>query len=324
MVKETENPTVRFRAELVRDRMFYYVMVPERVTRRLEPFSHAKRVPVTGTASGLAFQGTLLPLGQGRQVLVLNADLRRRAGLSVGDTVSLELEPCAPDLVRVPEDLAARLKAERLVRVFDALAPSHRRAFLRYLDTAKSPTTRARYLDKVVARLKGEAPTTASSSRRAGWRCPACARWFLHEDTPHPCAPVPLAVPFENRDPAVFALFEAVRAAVAALGPVTLQVSRDLVGMNARRRVLDVRPRKSWLELGFWLPRRLEHPRFRRVVTVGMSLHVHLLRLTAASDIDDELRGWLAEAWTHGAPKTQAPPTWDRPIEDRYFEDLGE
>ncbi|MBI5516235.1 MAG: DUF1905 domain-containing protein [Deltaproteobacteria bacterium] len=326
MAPSPEDPTVRFRAELLRDRMFYYVQIPEKVTKRLEPFARSGRVSVKGTVGGEAYLGTFLPAGKGRQVLVLNADVRRRAALTVGEAVSLQLAPCAPDLVLVPEDLAARLKAAGLRKTFDALAPSHRKAYLRYLDTAKSPVTRARYLDRVLSRLKGEEPEkrASTSGRKAGWRCPACARWFLREDAPHPCDPVPLSVPFEKRGPEVFALFERVKALLETHGKVTVQVGRDSVALAGRRRLLDVLPRRAWLDLGFWLPRRLEHPRFRRVVTVGMSLHVHFVRVTHESDLDEELRAWLAEAWAHGAPPPDevASTGWNRPVEDSFFEGL--
>ncbi|MEU0797666.1 YdeI/OmpD-associated family protein [Amycolatopsis sp. NPDC005961] len=58
----------------------------------------------------------------------------------------------------VPDELAAALAAapDAAAR-FEALPPSHRREYVRWVAEAKKPATRVSRAEKTVARLRGEA-----------------------------------------------------------------------------------------------------------------------------------------------------------------------
>ena len=59
-------------------------------------------------------------------------------------------------------------------------------------------------------------------------------------------------------------------------------------------------PRTRWLEIGFWLPRRVEHPRFRKIETIYLNAHVHRLRITEPAELDAQVAAWLKEAYAVG------------------------
>ncbi len=59
-------------------------------------------------------------------------------------------------------------------------------------------------------------------------------------------------------------------------------------------------PRTRWLEIGFWLSRRIESPRFRKIETIYPNAHVPLLRITEAAQLDREVAAWLREAYAVG------------------------
>lgn len=46
--------------------------------------------------------------------------------------------------------------------------------------------------------------------------------------------------------------------------------------------------------------RRFEHPRFRRIETFSPRNHVHYFRLSALTDIDQDVEAWLREAYAVG------------------------
>jgi hypothetical protein len=69
-----------------------YVDVPGFVSEALRPGATAGRVRVTGQLSGVEFNGTLVPVGDGGHVLYLPGGLRAPTGVDVGDTVRLEIE----------------------------------------------------------------------------------------------------------------------------------------------------------------------------------------------------------------------------------------
>lgn len=59
-------------------------------------------------------------------------------------------------------------------------------------------------------------------------------------------------------------------------------------------------PEKRWLDIGFWLPRRIEHPRFCKIQTIYPKPRVHLLRLTSPELLDEQVAAWLKEAYAVG------------------------
>ncbi len=59
------------------------------------------RVAVKGTINGIPYRSSLLPQGGGEHILVVNKELRDKAGVTVGDTASFVLgpvdKPVSPD-----------------------------------------------------------------------------------------------------------------------------------------------------------------------------------------------------------------------------------
>ena len=96
------------------------------------------------------------------------------------------------------------------------------------------------------------------------------------------------------------ALYDAFVAAVRALGPVTVLPEKTRIAFQVRMSFAQVTPRKQWLDGHVVLARRLESPRFRSVQTFSPRNHLHVFRIASPADIDDELRGWLAEAYAVG------------------------
>jgi hypothetical protein len=49
------------------------------------------------------------------------------------------------------------------------------------------------------------------------------------------------------------------------------------------------------------LTRRLESPRFRRIESLTPNCHVHHFRIVSLSELDEEVKRWLQEAYRVGA-----------------------
>jgi hypothetical protein len=71
------------------------------------------------------------------------------------------------------------------------------------------------------------------------------------------------------------------------------------------------RPRKAHLAAHFVLTRPLDSPRLR-VEPVAPYYYVHKFRLRSPSDLDAELRGWLAEAYQVGEQRHLTDPEFPR------------
>jgi hypothetical protein len=339
-VAPAELPTLSFRATLSRGDSamgaWRWIDIPERVSRALAPWAKAGHVRIDATLDGVAVQGSLSPRGGGRHMMILNAALRREAGLADGRAaaIAVTVTPRVTDAVRVPDDLAAALAKDGARDAFEALSSSHRWELVRYVLGAGTDATRARYVARAVDHALGREPAVAASATRSaprGWHCPECGKHFSKALAEHPCERLPLDLPFAGKSAAVRALFDALRAKVEALAAVTLAVHKEGVSFVGRRRFLWVVPRAKWLELRLVMARRVEAPGVR-AFTHGPGQHTNTLRVRSAEELD-EVTALLREAVAHGGPAgaepAEAAPSrggastgWERDVDDSFFAGL--
>lgn len=132
------------------------IVVPDDVVASL---GSGKRPPVVVTVGGHSYRTTVASMG-GRFLVPLSAEHRTAAGVSAGDEVDVTIEPdTAPREVAVPDDLAAALAGNDAARTyFDTLAHSHRKEWVRWIEDAKKPETRATRLAKTVDALTAGKP----------------------------------------------------------------------------------------------------------------------------------------------------------------------
>jgi hypothetical protein len=121
----------------------------------LEALGGGKRPAVNVTVNGFAYPSTVGSMG-GRSLIPFSSDKRAATGIGGGDAIVVEVTlDTAPRTTPVPDDLAAALAAADLREAFDALAPSHRKAHVTSVESAKAAETRARRVEAVVTKLRG-------------------------------------------------------------------------------------------------------------------------------------------------------------------------
>jgi hypothetical protein len=131
------------------------------------------------------------------------------------------------------------------------------------------------------------------------WRCPTCGQTFVSRNLPHSCQVVALDDHFAGV-PALRAVFDAYLAAARECGPVTVNPTKSRISFQARMRFAGIeRPRRSHIVATFVLVREVDSPRLR-VQFIPPRYYVHRLTLRTVGDVDEEVRGWLAEAYTVG------------------------
>jgi uncharacterized protein YdeI (YjbR/CyaY-like superfamily) len=90
----------------------------------------------------------------GRYMIPLSAENRTAAGVAAGDEVDVDIEAdTAPREVTVPDDLAAALDPD-VRAIFDGLAYTHRKEWVRWVEDAKKPETRTVRITKTVEGLR--------------------------------------------------------------------------------------------------------------------------------------------------------------------------
>jgi hypothetical protein len=119
-------------------------------------------------------------------------------------------------------------------------------------------------------------------------------------------------------------IFEALHAAVDAIGPAALRVTKSQVTFRRRPeavtgRSLGAAPGRTIAFAWAWMPdvylgpghaplvltlalrRRDPSPRWKQIVEPIPGRFTHHLELYSADAIDEQVRGWLAEAWRAAA-----------------------
>ncbi len=114
----------------------------------------SKRAAVKVTVNGYEFRSTIGAMA-GKALIPFSSEHRKASGLKGGDAIEVVLEKDeAPREVDLPSDLAAALAATPGLREsFDALSPSRRKAHVLSVTDAKTPETRTKRIEKVVASL---------------------------------------------------------------------------------------------------------------------------------------------------------------------------
>ncbi len=128
------------------------INVPEEV---VASFGRGKRVPVVVTIDGgYSYRNTIASMG-GEFWISFNAETRRATGRGAGDEVEVTLEfDDAPRTVEPPADLAAALADAGISEAWTKLAPSHQKAHVTAIESAKAPETRARRIAAAVEKLR--------------------------------------------------------------------------------------------------------------------------------------------------------------------------
>ncbi|MEM7127339.1 MAG: YdeI/OmpD-associated family protein [Chloroflexota bacterium] len=88
-------------------------------------------------------------------VISLGAAWRRDNGIDAGDNVAVVLEPEGPQLATMADDIVAALKPEpAAIDFFNSLATHYRKNYVRWIEEAKRPETRANRIQEMVELLK--------------------------------------------------------------------------------------------------------------------------------------------------------------------------
>jgi hypothetical protein len=105
------------------------------------------------TVNNYSFVSSIGKMG-GKFMISFSAAHRAASGLTGGDAVQVELAvaPKAPATV-LPADFSAVLADTKLTEAFESAAPSRRKEWVRSIQDAKAPETRAKRIQKVVDAL---------------------------------------------------------------------------------------------------------------------------------------------------------------------------
>jgi hypothetical protein len=119
-------------------------------------FGKRGTVRIKGTINGVAMDRALMPTRSGYHVIVLGADLRKRAKVSAGDRARFEvwLNP-RPDELDLPEELSETLDfLPEFKAAWERMRPGMKRSMLIWINSGKTVATRAKRVAELLRRFE--------------------------------------------------------------------------------------------------------------------------------------------------------------------------
>ncbi len=130
-----------------------YLEVPAELAIQLQPGSK-KSLRVKGMIDAHPIKGvSLLPMGGGNFILAVNAEMRKKIRKQKGAAVQVKLEVDSQEF-SIPGFIQECLNDEPAAKhFFSSLPKGHQRYFVKWIESAKTETTRTRRLARMVTAL---------------------------------------------------------------------------------------------------------------------------------------------------------------------------
>jgi hypothetical protein len=113
------------------------------------------RVEVKGTLNGKPLRANALPDGKGGHTITIEKQMQDLLGVRAGDRVKVALDIIAEEqVVEGPADFLKALSQNVQAKpAWDKFPPSHRKAYIHWIEQANKPETRARRIQEAVQRI---------------------------------------------------------------------------------------------------------------------------------------------------------------------------
>lgn len=130
----------------------------------------------------------------------------------------------------------------------------------------------------------------------AGHTCHHCRQWIADGET-HDCwttteAALTRDLPEDLRD-----AWERLRETAVTFGEQRIYASHKSIMFSRRTCYFFVRPKRSALEVCFFLGRALRAPRIRRVDRTSRTKVAHVIHITHRDEVEAPITDWLQEAY---------------------------
>ena len=100
------------------------------------------------------------------------------------------------------------------------------------------------------------------------WICPHCGRKFAHRNQWHSCGQYTVESHLDNAGTQVVALYERFVELVNNCGEVIIEATKTSINFKSPGLFAVVHLQKKGLQVGLWLPRRIDHPRIMRIIPI--------------------------------------------------------
>jgi hypothetical protein len=141
-----------------------------------------------------------------------------------------------------------------------------------------------------------------NSGPKSLWTCPRCRRQFTHRNQAHSCGQFTVEQLLEDNPQEMVELYDRLADLILQCGEVVVAPTKTRVLFKVRTVFASVDIKKNWLDVVLVLGRRLNHRRIKKAQAEYPGI-VHWLRIEKVKDLDDDLAGWLREAYEYRRQK---------------------
>jgi hypothetical protein len=130
----------------------------------------------------------------------------------------------------------------------------------------------------------------------AGRECFHCKQWIEAGET-HDCWTTTEAALTRDLSEDLRDAWERLRETAAGFGAQRIYASHHSVMFSRKACYLFVRPKRSYLEVVFFLGRTLRSARIRQTMASSRAKVAHVVRVTHRDEVESPLTDWLQEAY---------------------------
>ncbi len=123
---------------------WFYIEIPKDLAEKIKPGTK-KSYRVKGKLDNHPIKSVaLVPMGEGDFIIAINAVMRKALKKGEGDNLAVQLQE-DKDPIEMDADLMACLEEEpEAIKQFDSLTPGHRNYFSKWIESAKTQSTKAK------------------------------------------------------------------------------------------------------------------------------------------------------------------------------------
>ena len=141
--------------------------------------------------------------------------------------------------------------------------------------------------------------------KATGHECYHCKQWVKAGEA-HDCwttteAALTSELPGDLRD-----AWDRLRETAAEFGEQRIYASHNSIMFSRKSCYFFVRPKKTFLEVCFFLPRKIRAPQIRRAAPASKTKTVHTVRIVHRDEVEAPITFWLEEAYVNAGPQASA------------------
>ena len=134
------------------------------------------------------------------------------------------------------------------------------------------------------------------------WTCPNCSRQFRNPGQWHSCVVRSVEAHLEGKPETILAIFQRLDDFLQSLDGVRVDPVKGSINYARRANFVIVNLGKSFVDVTFSTVTVINSPRMKQTFQPVANHALNVIRLKSVAEVDNELLGWLHEAWELSAP----------------------